>query len=286
MNVTEAVTNATKLIAANPQLAPNAKRDAELLLMHALNWRRETLIANSQQQLHPSKLAYYNLFIDQRQTGKPIQYITHKQQFWGLDLTVNESVLIPRPETEHLVEAALELLPHNQPTTIIDVGTGSGAIAIALAHDRPNAKIRATDISPEALATGRINAEHHQVAAQIEFIQSDLLAAIPDNSADMIVSNPPYVADSERESLAIEVRDYEPTTALFAGPTGFEIYQRLIPNAHRALKQKGWLLLEIGAGQHKKIQELLNQNHFTEIRFVNDLQQIPRVAVAQKALWS
>ena len=282
MNVTEAVTNATKLIAANPQLAPNAKRDAELLLMHALNWRRETLIANSQQQLHPSKLAYYNLFIDQRQTGKPIQYITHKQQFWGLDLTVNESVLIPRPETEHLVEAALELIPHNQPTTIIDTGTGSGAIAIALAHDHPNARIRATDISPAALAIASTNAEHHQVAAQIEFIQSDLLATIPDNSADMVVSNPPYVSESERASLAIEVRDYEPTTALFAGPTGFEIYERLISAAHGALKQKGWLLLEIGASQQPKIQTLLTQNHFTAIRFVNDLQQIPRVAIAQK----
>jgi release factor glutamine methyltransferase len=250
--------------------------------MHALNWRREALIANSTQPLHAAQLTYYGYLVGQRHTGKPIQYITHKQQFWGLDLNVNESVLIPRPETEHLVEAALELIPPGQPTTIIDVGTGSGAIAIALAHDRPNAKIRATDISPAALNIARINSEHHNVYSQIEFLQSDLLAAIPDNSANIIVSNPPYVADSERESLAAEVRDYEPAAALFAGPTGYEIYQSLIPAAHAALKQKGWLLLEIGASQQPKIQDLLTQNHFTAIRFVNDLQQIPRVAIAQK----
>jgi release factor glutamine methyltransferase len=211
-----------------------------------------------------------------------VQYITGQQEFYGLTLKVTPAVLIPRPETEHLVEAVLKLLPPNTPLTIADIGTGSGAIAIALAAHLPQAAITALDISPEALEIATTNARAHNLTNRIRFLQSDLLSALDHEAEtfDAIVSNPPYVAETDRSSLHPQVRDHEPATALFGGKTGLDIYRRLVPQAYIALKPNGLFAVEIGQDQQEAVAALLKTWH--NLFFIKDLQQIPRVALAQK----
>jgi release factor glutamine methyltransferase len=283
LNVTSAVAFGAQQIAASPELAANAKRDAELLLRFVLQCRREELLANPRREITPEQSERFKSVVAERAAGKPIQYITGTQEFWGLELAVTPAVLIPRPETEHLVESALALLPHNHAFCVIDVGTGSGAIAIAIAHERPLIGVDAIDNSPAALAIARGNAQRHGLAGRIEFIEADLLSGVEDARCEMIVSNPPYVATSERASLSIEVREHEPAAALFSGATGYEVYERLLPQAMRALKPEGWLLLEIGYGQQAKLRDMLAEQGYAAIRFVEDLQGISRIAIAQKS---
>ena len=256
-----------------------ARRDAELLLMHAIGRDRAYLLTHPEAQLTSEQAAVYEEWLARRERHEPIQYIIGEQEFFGLKLRVTPDVLIPRPETEHLVEAALERMERNAPLRIADIGTGSGAIAVALAHALPMAHLTALDISPAALAVARSNAETHSVSGHIRFCESDLLEAVAGESFDMIVSNPPYVA--ENEILEPQVRDYEPTSALFAGATGLDVYERLIPQAQAALKPGGWLLLEIGHGQRDALAQLLSG--WSSVSFVADLQAILRVACAQRA---
>lgn len=256
-----------------------ARRDAELLLMHAIHRDRAYLLTHPEAQVTSEQAAVYEEWLARRERHEPIQYIIGEQEFFGLKLRVTPDVLIPRPETEHLVEAALERLERNAPLRIAEIGTGSGAIAVALAHALPMAHLTALDISPAALAVARSNAEIHSVSGHIRFCESDLLEAVAGESFDMIVSNPPYVA--ENEILEPQVRDYEPTSALFAGATGLDVYQRLIPQAQAALKLGGWLLLEIGHGQRDALAQLLSG--WSSVSFVADLQAILRVACAQRA---
>ncbi len=191
-----------------------------------------------------------------------------------------------RPETEHLVEAVLHRLPARSadpatPLKIVDIGTGSGAIAIALAVHLPQSHITALDLSPEALKIAQANAITHKVAHRIRFLESDLLNALsPNEQFDAIVSNPPYIPETDRPTLHPEVREHEPSTALFAGPQGLDIYRRLIPQAHALLKPNGLLALEIGHGQREALTDLLSQWH--NVTFVDDLQQIPRIALAKR----
>lgn len=257
-----------------------ARRDAELLLMHLLGCDRAWLLTHPEAPLSPEQITLYRQFLARRARHEPIQYITGEQEFFGLNFRVTPDVLIPRPETEHLVEALLARVPHDAPLRIADIGTGSGAIAVALAHSLSNAHLTALDNSPAALAVARGNAQRNNVASRIRFVESDLLAAVAGEGFDAIVSNPPYIAASE--VLEAQVRDFEPASALFAGPTGLEIYQRLIPEAHAALKADGWLLLEIGHSQREAIHQLLAAWH--NVSFVADLQGIPRVACAQRSL--
>ncbi len=257
---------------------PSARRDAELLLMRAIGQNRAFLLTHSDTPLTPSQQSLYEQWIDRRAQHEPVQYITREQEFYGLALRVTPDVLIPRPETEHLVEAAFQRLPHNTPLRIADVGTGSGAIAIALAHTLPQAILTALDTSPAALSVARYNAERHHLAERIRFLESDLLAAVSGETFDAIVSNPPYV--SELEVLDPQVRDFEPHSALFAGRSGLDIYQRLIPQAQAGLKPSGWLFMEIGHGQRNALANLLNG--WREVDFITDLQGIPRVALARK----
>jgi release factor glutamine methyltransferase len=281
-NVTAAVAFGTAQIAASPELAANAKRDAELLLRFVLQCPRAELLANPRRELTAQQGEHFNRVVAERAAGKPIQYITGTQEFWGLELAVTPAVLIPRPETEHLVESALALLPLSRASRVVDVGTGSGAIAIAIAHERPLVRVVAIDSSPAALAVACANAARHGLANGIEFVEADLLSGVDSASCEMIVSNPPYVAMTERASLSIEVREHEPPAALFSGATGYEVYERLLPQAMQALKPQGWLLLEIGFGQQAKLRDMLAEQGYTAIRFIEDLQGIPRVAIAQK----
>ena len=217
-------------------------------------------------------------FVARRAAFEPIQYILGAQEFFGLPFVVTPDVLIPRPETEHLVEAVFERVTPQADTHILDVGTGSGAIAVALAHALPQAHLTAVDLSPAALAVARRNAQRHGVSERVTFLQSDLLAACDHAQFDVVVSNPPYIA--EKEGLEPQVARWEPRSALYAGPTGLEIYVRLIPQAREALRPDGWLLLEIGHGQSPAIGELLSD--WNDVSFLNDLQGIPRVAVARR----
>jgi release factor glutamine methyltransferase len=258
--------------------------NAELLIMFTLDCDRAYLYAHPERELTSDEIRRYDEAISRRITGVPAQYITGHQEFWGMDLIVSPAVLIPRPETEHLVETVLDLAkqtgvsaPHE--LQIVDVGTGSGAIAIALAKELPTAEIHATDISGEALEVARANAARHGLASRIEFRQRDLLEGFSPASFDFVVSNPPYVGESEEESVQLEVRKFEPRNAVFAGPSGLEIIERLIPQAQTVLKPGGWLVFEISGTIADRVRALLSS--WSEVEIRNDLQGIARVAVAR-----
>jgi release factor glutamine methyltransferase len=256
----------------------NPRRDAEVLLAHVLACDQTALLTHTERPLSQSELTQYESFLTRRLASEPMQYITGSQEFFGLLLEVTPDVLIPRPETEHLVEAMLARVGRQANERIVDVGTGSGAIAVALAHALPQSQVTAVDLSPAALEVARRNAERHGVSERVRFLHSDLLAAIDSADFDAVVSNPPYVADGE--VLERQVSDYEPHSALYAGPTGLEVYERLIPQARQVLKPEGWLLLEVGFGQSPALLGLLSD--WTDVSFQDDLQGIPRVAVARR----
>jgi release factor glutamine methyltransferase len=281
MDLRQTLTAAAAQLADNPHLRGSARRDAELLLLDQLCITHAQLLANPDRELTEEEELFFWQSIHRRAANEPVQYILGKQEFYGLDFHVNPAVLIPRPETELLVEAVLQKLPRDEFVEILDVGTGSGILAVTLAHHLPHAEITAVDISVDAIAVARRNAETHHVGDRIRFVVSDLLSALDHKLErfDAVVSNPPYVAKTDRTTLAPEVRDYEPATALFAGKTGLEIYRRLIPEARKALKPNGLLALEIGQGQRDAIANLLEGWH--DVSFLNDLQQIPRVALAR-----
>jgi release factor glutamine methyltransferase len=257
-----------------------ARRDAELLLMHTLERSRAWLIAHAEEELSGSLAAAYTALVSLRRKGEPIQYITGEAEFYGLPFLVTRDVLIPRPETEHLVEKALELAGRVVSPRIVDVGTGSGAIAVALAHKLPCVQIAAIDISSRALAVAEENAKRNGVA--VRFLLGDLLAPVAGERFEIIVSNPPYVPTADRATLSVEVREYEPALALFAGGDGLDVYRRLIPAAFDALTPGGFVALEIGYGQSTAVEALLASAGFEQILFVPDLQGIPRVACAQR----
>ncbi|HEX3940661.1 MAG TPA: peptide chain release factor N(5)-glutamine methyltransferase [Acidobacteriaceae bacterium] len=273
MTLREAVEMGASCLAGLPQ----GGRDAELLLLRAIGRGRSFLMAHPEAELDFRQLEQYRRWLKRRAAHEPIQYITGEQEFFGLNLRVTTAVLIPRPETEHLVEALLARVPRDQPLRIVDVGSGSGAIAIALAHSLPQAALTALDLSPAALEIARENAAQHGLAERVRCVESDLLAAVTGERFDAVVSNPPYIADTEE--LEPQVFDYEPRAALFAGPTGMEIYRRLIPQARQALEPGGWLVLEIGFGQREAVGCLLEG--WEDVTFLPDLQGIPRVAAAR-----
>ena len=262
--------------------------NAELLIMFTLDCDRAYLYAHPERELTADEVSRYDAALARRATGVPAQYITGHQEFWGMDLIVSPAVLIPRPETEHVIEAVLELTrpsaltrPSSSPLNIVDVGTGSGAIALALAKELPSAEIHATDISSAALEVARANAARHELSSRIKFHQADLLAGLPPGAFDLVVSNPPYVGESEEDQVQLEVRKFEPRGAVFAGPTGLGVIERLIPQAQEALRPGGRLVFEISGTIADRVRDLLCA--WDEVAIKNDLQGIPRVAVAQKA---
>jgi release factor glutamine methyltransferase len=283
---------------------PSDTLAAELLLMHALGRDRTWLYTNPEHPLDAVTAEKYFALIARRSSGEPTQYLTGKQEFWALEFDVNPAVLIPRPETEHVVEVALERLGERgirinmktgapSPTLhIADVGTGSGCIAVALAHELPHAKIIATDISVPALAVARHNATRHQVADRIEFVEADLFERVSHESRitiresqlfDVIVSNPPYIAHTDAASLPAEVRDHEPHSALFGGPGGVEIYSRLIQQSGARLKPGGFLVLELGYDSATAVRKMFHMEHcWANISITDDLAGIPRVIAAER----
>jgi release factor glutamine methyltransferase len=259
-----------------------ARQDAEALLLHVVRCERAALLVRWNEVLVAEEAAGYLALVERRLAGEPIQYITGETEFYGLPFHVTRDVLIPRPETEHLVEKALEVAVRFQAPRIVDVGAGSGAIAVTLACKLPQAAVTAIDLSSPALAIARQNAERNGVSGRIRFLRGDLLAPVPEEQFEIVVSNPPYVPAGDRASLAVEVREYEPALALFAGGDGLDVYRRLIPAAFAALAPGGFLAIEIGYGQSPAIGKLMMDSGFEHTEFVPDLQNIPRVACARR----
>jgi release factor glutamine methyltransferase len=281
MTLHEALERGALQLGAGPH-PEKARRDAEVLLLHASGRSRTDLLAHGEDEFSLAESLRYKSLLDRRAKGEPIQYITGETEFYGLPFRVTPDVLIPRPETEHLVETVVALARSFAAPRIVDIGAGSGAISVALAHHLPKARITTTDLSEAALAIARENVRSNGVADRICFLQGDLLAPLAGEKFDIIVSNPPYVPARDRDSLSVEVREYEPLLALFAGEDGLDIYRRLIPAAFVALISGGFIALEIGYGQADAVQNFLRAAGFAQIEFTPDLQSIPRFAAAQR----
>jgi release factor glutamine methyltransferase len=252
---------------------PVPRLTAEVLLCHALRADRAYLYAHSTDELTELVWIHYGRYLDERLKGKPTQYITQKQEFFGRNFYLNSDVLIPRPETEHLVETAVEYARRVTPATIMDVGTGSGAISISLALELGR-DVWASDVSVEALRVAQRNAATH--SAKVAFFACDLLEAVRPGSIDLLVSNPPYVPGEDSANMQSEVRDWEPHVALFAGDTGLEIYQRLIAQAAVAIKPGGRLYFELGYRSLDGVREMLAAQ-WSDLEVVHDLAGWPRV---------
>ncbi len=288
MQLREALNSAVERLTAAH--VPSPRMNAELLLMFVVGCDRAYLFAHPERELTADEQARYDAALAERSRGVPAQYITGHQEFWGLDLIVSPAVLIPRPETEHVIETVVELVRSMSrdgsetpgSLRIVDVGTGSGCIALALAKEMPRAEIHAVDVSPDALEIARANAARHQLDPRITFHEGDLLSDFLARGErfDFVVSNPPYVGHSEEEQVQLEVRKFEPRTAVFAGASGLEVIERLIPQARAALNPGGWLVMEIGYRQEAALRTLLAD--WNSVRFTPDLQGIARVVAAQR----
>jgi release factor glutamine methyltransferase len=280
MNIKDSVGRAAEVLSHEPIGPP--RMAAETLMMFTLRCDRAYLFAHPERELSSEEQSIFDDAVAQRASGKPLQYITGHQEFWGLDFIVSPAVLIPRPETEHLVGAVLELVGNQNldAPRIVDVGTGSGCIALSLASELPEAELYALDISAAALTIARENAKRLGFDNRVEFQLSDLLAGIS-SQFDYVVSNPPYVGRCESDKVQREVREHEPEMAVFGGEQGLDIYRRLIPQAQAALKPRGWLVMEIGFSIEQPVRELLQG--WKEVRCIPDLQGIPRVVVARKS---
>lgn len=269
----------------------NPRLNSELLLARSLNLSREGLYRNLHSQLKGMEKEALERLIQRRISGEPLQYILGHQEFWSIDFKVDPRVLIPRPDTELLVEQSLLILSKNslkQIPSVLEIGTGSGAIAIALAKEVKNIFLVATDISREALGLAKENARSAGVQNQIEFVNGDLfspLRFLKDRAFfDLILSNPPYIIRRKIDTLAKEVRDYEPFIALDGGEDGLEFYRRIIPEAPFYLREGGWLLLEVGQGQGEKVAEQIERNGtFLKPQILPDLSGIERVVKVQKS---
>jgi release factor glutamine methyltransferase len=290
---------------------------AELLLLHVLGRDRAWLYAHPEEEINSQELDAFVELIARRANGEPTQHLTGKQEFWSLEFEVTPDVLIPRPETEHVVEVALDRLAlrelragrpqktNGEGFSIADIGTGSGCLAIALAKELPAATIYATDISPAALTVARRNAERHGVASRIHFLESDLARPLaadfssarfgpgaeinsaghgghPESTLDLMVSNPPYIPRRDANTLAREVRDHEPAIALYGGEEGYELYAGLIALAGRHLKPGGIFVAELGHDSLAAVQPLLDAGQWTAVGVSNDLAGIPRVIAAER----
>ncbi|MGH9328993.1 MAG: peptide chain release factor N(5)-glutamine methyltransferase [Vicinamibacterales bacterium] len=255
-----------------------ARLDAELLARHALGWDRAVWLASRRDPAPDPFVAEYETLVARRAAREPISLITGAREFWGLQFDTKPGVLIPRHETELIVEEALEALAGTEAPRIADVGTGSGCLAVALAHELPRARVVATDLSPLALEVARCNAAKHAVTDRVRFVLTDLLDNVTE-TFDAIVSNPPYVVSGAREGLAPEVRDHEPALALFGGADGLDAIRAVFARTPARLAPAGRLIVEFGYGQDERVCDLAREAAFTVVRVREDLQGIPRVVV-------
>jgi release factor glutamine methyltransferase len=254
--------------------------DAELLLAHALGMDRVKLYCSLEQPLHEKEISVFRELIRRRQSREPVAYLLGVKEFYGLEFQVSPAVLIPRPDTETLVECALDWLREHPKALVCDVGTGSGAIAVALAANAPLCKVAATDSSREAIDVAVQNADKHRVNDQVEFFHCEFFDD-GEKPFDLIVSNPPYIPDADKETLEPEIIKYEPHQALFAGPTGLDAIESLIPKAQERLSPGGALMIEVGKGQGEIVSnQIANLGVFGNIEVIKDLAGIGRVVCA------
>ena len=281
MTLVERVSEAARRLVAAGIDARDAAFDAEVLARHALGWDRARYLARRREAAPTGFEDRFEPLVARRGRREPVARIVGRREFWGLDLEVTPAVLVPRPESELLVETALaRLADRNAPWAVADVGTGSGCLAIALARELPHARVTATDVSPDALAVARRNAARHGVADRIAFRHADLLDGLPD-PCDLIVSNPPYVPDAVVDTLAPEVRCHEPATALRGGPDGLDTARRLAAAAADRLRPGGWLIMEVGDGQSGDAVPIAARTGLRLVDVRPDLQGIPRAVVMQ-----
>jgi len=284
MQLKPALTRAIEWLDEARQGSP--RMNAEMLMMFVLGCDRAYLYAHPERELTADEQERFEEAVARRAEGFPSQYIVGHQEFWGLDFIVNPAVLIPRPETEHAVETVLALAEQMEFSSaegrpkLIDVGTGSGAIALALAKELPKAEVHACDLSAEALEVARINAARLELTDRVNFNKSDVLdSVVRDGSFDFVVSNPPYVALREADKVQDVVKRFEPTMAVFAGEHGLDVIRRLIPQAQETLRVGGYLVMEIGFSMSEAVMGLLGD--WDDVHAVPDLAGIPRVVVAQ-----
>ena len=261
---------------------PEARREAGSLLSHVIGKDRTFLISHAEDIVARDDLARFREAVTRRASGEPLQYITGVQDFYGREFRVTTDVLIPRPETELLVEAALEVIAHKPAPLICDVGTGSGCIAITLVCERTDARAVAVDVSAPALAVAEDNSRRHGVSDRMRFTISDCFESVDRTAFDLVVSNPPYVAAAALSGLQREVRDHEPLVALSSGADGLDVIRRLLRDAPAFLKTDGYLIMEIGFDQGEKVQRLINENLWRLDEIRPDLQGIPRIVLVQK----
>jgi release factor glutamine methyltransferase len=261
-----------------------ARRDAATLLASLIGRDNTYLIAHAERELSAADVTRYRDFIERRAAGEPLQYIIGHQEFFNLDFTVTPDVLIPRPDTELLVETALDLIDKNEVQSICDVGTGSGCIAVSILYERPRARVVALDISPSALRVARHNATRHGVRERLDLVASDCFAALEQTHArfHLIASNPPYVVEKTIETLQREVREHEPRGALTPGGDGLAMIRRLLAEAHDFLLPRGHLLIEIGFDQHEAVSEIIDKHVWTLLEIHKDIQGVPRTVVLRK----
>ena len=281
--MTISITNAISLGAQLLGVAgvDQARMEAGSLLAHVLSRDRTFIIAHAEDALTDEQMGLFRRFVGRRAQGEPLQYITGRQGFFTLEFEVTPDVLIPRPETEIIVETAWELLRDEAQPFVADIGTGSGCIVISLLNELPNAHAVAADTSPAALRVARQNAERHGVADRLTLLESDCFSALqPVGQFSLIASNPPYVSDDEIDAMQREVL-YEPRAALFAGPDGLAVIRRLLRDAPLFLQRDGYLVLEIGFGQSEAVKKLIDRNAWKLVEIREDLQGIPRTVVLQ-----
>jgi release factor glutamine methyltransferase len=258
--------------------------EAQMLLAHALDCRRVELYTRWDEVVGDDRRGRFRDLIKRRLDGWPIMYLVGKREFYTLDFEVTPDVLIPRPETELLVTATLKLIKDQPDSRVLDIGTGSGCIAVAIAHRCRNAQVTAIDLSEAALTVARRNAARHSVANRIQFLHGDLFSPLPADAVfDVIVSNPPYISHDELAQLPVHIRDHEPCSALDGGPNGYSVFDRLIPGAANHLRPFGRLILEFGAEQEAGIRERIDSAGAYDLEaIVRDDAGLPRMAVARK----
>lgn len=279
--ISEILKSAAETLSANG--IAEANREAVSLLAFALQKDKTFFVAHPEYELSVEEMKRFEEFLRRRANREPFQYITGKQEFYGLDFTVTRDVLIPRPETELIVENAIDILKRIEEPLFCEVGVGSGCISTAILHNVKTARALGTDISPPALKIAKKNAEVHQVSERFSLRISDVFTDLSDEKFDLIVSNPPYIQSASVETLQAEVRDFEPLSSLTDGADGFSIIEKLASGSPRFLRENGFLLMEIGFDQADKVRKMFSPESWNQIDIFQDLQGIPRMVKARKS---
>ena len=277
--IAETLKNATEILRKSEIVEP--RREANSLLAFALHKDKTFLIAHSEYELNNSEIKVFQEYLDRRASHEPFQYITGKQEFYGLDFIVTPDVLIPRPETELVVENALKILKTLKNPRFCEVGTGSGCVSVSILHQNKTASATGLEISAKALSVTRRNAEKHGVLDRFELKISDVFENLSNKQFDLIVSNPPYIPIKDMADLQLEVRDFEPPNALTDGAHGLSIIEKIVNESPKFLKPNGCLLMEIGFNQSVQVREMFSSEIWQTVEIFHDLQGIPRMIKAE-----